>query len=397
VSVDRAEVFKSGRLAASLTRTSNGVSFAYHDDYLHAGGPAVATTLPLTDRPLITVAGAVPPFFAGLLPEGRRLTNLRHAIKTSADDELTLLAAVGADPIGDVQIVPEGTPPTPIEPVVTVTNSFDSIRFSDLLADAGIVDPVGIAGVQDKVSARMLSLPVQRSHERFILKLNPPEFPHVVENEAFFLALARVAGLRTVAAEVIHDVDGRSGLLVTRFDRVHHDGVDLSLAVEDAGQVLGLWPADKYNVTMEEAAIALADLCAARPVAAHDLFRQTVFAWLTGNGDLHAKNISVVRTPSAEWRISPAYDLPSTVPYRDTTFALTVGGKRAGFSRRILLEFAGAIGLRAAAARSVLDRLIEATSGLEERLDEAAWPFDRAVTQRTRKELAFRRRQLLGT
>ena len=115
------------------------------------------------------------------------------------------------------------------------------------------------------------------------------------------------------------------------------------------------------------------------------------------NGDLHAKNISVVRTPSAEWRIAPAYDLPSTVPYRDTTFALTVGGKRAGFSRRTLLEFADAIGLRAAAARSVLDRLIEATSGLEERLDEAAWPFDRAVTQRTRKELAFRRRQLLGT
>ncbi len=53
-------------------------------------------------------AGALPPFFSGLLPAGRRLTALRSAVKTSADDELTLLLAVGADTIGDVQILPHG-------------------------------------------------------------------------------------------------------------------------------------------------------------------------------------------------------------------------------------------------------------------------------------------------
>ena len=44
-----------------------------------------------------------------LLPEGRRLGALRRAVKTSADDELSLLLAVGADAIGDVQVVPSGT------------------------------------------------------------------------------------------------------------------------------------------------------------------------------------------------------------------------------------------------------------------------------------------------
>jgi len=36
-------------------------------------------------------AGALPSYFSGLLPEGRRLGALRRAVKTSADDELSLL------------------------------------------------------------------------------------------------------------------------------------------------------------------------------------------------------------------------------------------------------------------------------------------------------------------
>src|SRR4029077_10576223 len=88
-----------------------GIEFAYQDDYLRSGRPPVATTLPLTDQPVVTSSGAVPPYFAGLLPEGRRLGALRRAVKTSADDELSLLLAVGADAIGDVQVVAAGVTP----------------------------------------------------------------------------------------------------------------------------------------------------------------------------------------------------------------------------------------------------------------------------------------------
>lgn len=76
--------------------------------------------------------------------------------------------------------------------------------------------------------------------------------------------------------------------------------------------------------------VALADLCAARLVAVRDLFAQFCFAWLTGNGDLHAKNVSVVASPDGEWRISPAYDLPSTVPYGAYTTALRLQGPGPG-------------------------------------------------------------------
>lgn len=336
--------------------------FDYLPDYLEGAHPPVATTLPLTDEPVLSPPGAVPPYFAGLLPEGRRLTGLRRALKASADDELTLLLAVGMDPVGDVQVVPHDEEPTPVEPLIQVARSFDEIAFSDLLEQAGVIDPVALAGVQDKASARMISVPVSRAGERYILKVDPPEFPRVVVNEAFFVGVARAARFPVVDTRVVHDATGRPGLLVRRFDRVLVEGEPRALAVEDAAQVLNLYPADKYSIDAEATVEALSGLCAARPVAARDLFRQLVFAWLTGNGDVHAKNLSIVSTPAGEWRVAPAYDLPSTLPYRDHTMALPMMGRRDGLSRRSLLDFADRVGLPRAAAERVIDEVLAATA-----------------------------------
>lgn len=396
--VARADVYKAGVLAATLTRSPEAIEFSYRPEYLDAGARPVATTLPLGDEPVRTAAGAVPPFFAGLLPEGRRLTALRRAVKTSADDELSLLLAVGRDAVGDVQIVPAGEEPAPAEALVTVARDWSEVRFADVLAEAGVVDPVALPGVQDKASARMISVPVGRAGERFVLKLDPSEFPHVVANEAFFLGLAREVRMPCARATVVHDADDRPGLLVRRFDRVAEpDGSTVSLACEDACQVLGRWPADKYLVTCEQVVAALADRCPARPVALRALFQQLCFAWLTGNGDVHAKNLSILATPEGEWRVSPAYDLPSTVPYGDPTLALTMMGRTAGISRRHLLAFAAEVGLAERAAVKVLDDLLERLSDLEARIREGALPFPQKVVADLVAELRHRRRQATGS
>lgn len=70
--VARADVYKAGKLAAHLTRTATGVEFAYTVDWLRNGGPPIATTLPVLPDAITTLGGAVPAYFAGLLPEGRR-------------------------------------------------------------------------------------------------------------------------------------------------------------------------------------------------------------------------------------------------------------------------------------------------------------------------------------
>lgn len=392
--VAQATVYKGGIEAATLQRTPTGIEFSYRSEYLTARGRAVATTLPLRSEPQHTSSGAVPPFFAGLLPEGRRLTALRRAVKTSADDELSLLIAVGHDTVGDVQVVPAGVRPALARTLVAVERDWSEVRFVDVLAESGIVDPVALPGVQDKASARMISVPLARAGERYLLKLDPPEFPHVVANEAFFLQLAPAVRLPAARATVVHDADGRSGLLVRRFDRIaQRDGSCVMLACEDACQVLGRWPADKYRITYEQSVTALADACAARPVALRALFQQIVFAWLTGNGDLHAKNLSILATPDGEWRVSPAYDVPSTVPYGDTSLALSMLGRTSGISRKHLLEYAAVIGLPARGAEKVIDGLLARLTDFDDRLGNAALPLAPKVLADLAAELRYRRRQ----
>jgi serine/threonine-protein kinase HipA len=388
-----ADVFKAGALAAHLERTPSGVLFTYAPGYVEARGPAIASTLPVTSDRILQRSGAVPAFFAGLLPEGRRLTALRTTLKTSADDELSLLLAVGSDTIGDVQVVPATTTPDPASDSLTITKSFDEVSFAELIGETGIRVTPRLAGVQDKISAAMISIPLGGRGARYILKLNPPENPHIVENEAFFLDLARTNRMPVPTSRIVHDRDGVPGLLVTRFDRVWDGAGFRMLAVEDACQAMGLWPADKYNVTMEDAVAALLTLTSARPVAAQELLRQLTFAWLTGNGDLHAKNMAVLNAPDVGQRISPAYDLPSTLFYGDTTLALTVGGKDTLSATR-LTAFAAELRLQPKAVLRTVGHVLRATDGLAERLAAANLPFDRNLTGKVSRQLATRHREI---
>lgn len=145
-SVREAHVFKGDRIAAVMRRLPDGVEFRYLPEYLPDRGQAVATTLPLSDTPTLTPAGAVAPYFAGIFPEGRRLSNLRRAVKTSADDDLSLLLAVGADTVGNVTILPVGEVPHEPQPLVVADRDFDQLSFEDLLDSAGVIDPVALAG-----------------------------------------------------------------------------------------------------------------------------------------------------------------------------------------------------------------------------------------------------------
>lgn len=396
--VERAAVLKQGRRAATLERRTDAVVFTYEPEYITAEGPPVATTLPTSAQPVVThAAGALPPFFSGLLPEGRRLSALRAAVKTSVDDELTLLLAVGGDTVGDVQVVPDGDDPEEIAPRVTAAR-WEEVRFADLFSasvgGASAIDRVALAGVQEKVSARMINVPVARASSRFMLKLDSPDFPHLVANEAFFLEAARRSGLDVAEAEVVHDATGAAGLLVRRFDRVRGPSGDVAMfAQEDACQVLGRFPADKYRVTTEDVIRALADVCRARPVAALTLLKQVVFAYLSCNGDAHAKNFSVRRLSTGEWRVTPAYDLPTSYPYGDTTMALSVNGRqREDIGRGGFIALGTAVELRTRAVERVLDELCEAVDLWIDELPSL--PFDARMLRKLRRAVEYRRERL---
>lgn len=242
----------------------------------------------------------------------------------------------------------------------------------------------------------MITVPVSEGGASHLLKLNPPELPWLVENEAFFLDAARRSGLPAAQARLVTDSEGDNGLLVTRFDRrLGPGGEVVELAFEDGCQVLGRYPADKYTVTAEQVCAALCTQVRAPLVAARELLRQLAFAYLTGNGDAHAKNLAIVCEPPGEWRVSPAFDLPSSYLYGDTTVALPIGGRSgADVPRRAFVVFGTALHLPERAVGAAVDELCARADGWLPDLDTL--PFPGSQLRKLRRAIDYRRRLLRG-
>ncbi len=366
--VTRADVYLDDDLAASLVRDSaDSISFDYATTELatktRIRDQSVAWSLLRSghDYPVVTAGGAVAPFFAGLLPEGVRLGVVTSSTKTSADDHLTLLLAVGADTIGNVRVVPAGTTPTAQLPMFQHERDDDFHAVYARLTGSVDEDPVGMAGVQPKVSAAMWSAPTRTRSGPAILKLSPTRYPLIAENEHFFMTMAAACGLRVATTSLIFDAQRRSALLVKRFDR----NGSARIAQEDACQVAGLYPASKYRITTEAAIAGLADACArgggSKATTVLELLRVVVFSWLIGNGDLHGKNMSIYDCGGI-WQPTPAYDLLSTQPYTGwlDPMALNLYGRANRLTRANFVDGAERLGLRARAAVRMIDAILDA-------------------------------------
>ncbi|GMR03084.1 MAG: type II toxin-antitoxin system HipA family toxin [Acidimicrobiia bacterium] len=390
--IERADVYKGDRVAGTIVRTASGTEFAYDDTYIAEAGRPVASTLPIRSNPYITGSGALPPFFTGLLPEGARLQAVIRAVGTSADDELSLLLAVGSDTVGDVRILPEGT--LPPQPSDNLPSDPSQVQFRQLFADATDPDSdrldAALPGVQDKISDSMISFHIRRSRRAAILKLDPADYPLITRNENFFLTVAKSAGFAVPAHELVTDRDGETGLLVERFDRLTRPADSMiRIAQEDACQFLARYPADKYRVSINDIATKVVDLVTSPEAAVLDLTLQQAFAWMIGNGDLHAKNYSLQFRPDGLVAATPLYDIVSTLPYplRQNT-ALRLEGRDDNFTLAHFVGFAGRFGVP---ERLITRRVANMVKGTEPYLsDIPTIGYDDLTSERMEAEIRRR-------
>lgn len=400
---DGADVFRRGGKVGRIVRTPKGSRFEYDEAFFqkHAAEPGgLSTHLPYSRKAVETWGVNLHPYFAGLLPEGLRLKALVRRTKTSEDDLLTLLLAAGADCVGDIAVAPEGGTPAETAPSMDLDRvgeaDFQDLLRRSLAYDGDRREP-SVAGVQEKISAAKVSIPLRAGKlpRAYILKLNPPERPALLQNEDFFLRMAGACGLEVPAARLVRDKTGAFGLLVERFDRVPGDGPGtlVGLPQEDACQFLDRYPADKYRISCAEIAGGLA-VCSAPLVEIGRFIRLTAYSYLIGNGDLHAKNVSLRTVPDGDRvELTPAYDLLSTLPYGDSKMALKLDGRDDHLTRACFLRFAGRFGVREAACRGILDELGEASPPWIARLEEIGLPERRTVQLRVL--MTKRREELL--
>ncbi|MCO6429776.1 MAG: HipA domain-containing protein [Deltaproteobacteria bacterium] len=410
--IDRLSVYKGGEEIGELYRTASGCVLQYRDDYFERhydpNNPhkaiynGAAYSLPLIQRAYETKGDNLHPFFAGLLPEGLRLRALIKAVKTSADDMFTLLAASGQETVGDVFVSA-----AEFEDVEALHRSeeIEKLSFYDLFQasihsrefSARLRDP-SIAGVHPKVSAQMVSFPiaVAKRKKRYILKLNPPEIPLLIENENFFMTMARECGLESAATTMVRDRTGEPGLLVERFDRKYDNAAKAfrRLHQEDACQFLNRYPQDKYRLNMREIASAIRRYCTSPKVDILNLIKLKAFSYVICNGDLHGKNISLLEDEGII-KLSPYYDLLSTLPYGDQKMALKLEGRDANIKLNDFCAFGQAFDIPAKAVVNAISSICQKSRPFLDRVHEIG--FNKNQTQHLVKAMVERINHLTET
>ncbi|MDT7858324.1 HipA domain-containing protein [Rubrivirga sp. S365] len=269
---------------------------------------------------------------------------------------------------------------------------------------AARADRMSIGGVQPKVSAVLR--PAEGRFEvvtvggRWILKPDNPAYPEVPANEDLAMRLASAAGVETADHALVYargdddpDAPGALVYAVRRFDRV---GRGDKLALEDFGQLLGLDRETKYDASMERAAAAVEAFCTFPAVEKVRLFRRTLVAFLTGNEDMHLKNLAVLTGRDGLRRLSPAYDLvASAAVLRDPQeLALPVAGKRSNLRREHLVDYYGRerLGLTERVVEGVLADLADIGPAWNDLIDRCF--LSDAIRDRLSETLSERRRRL---
>lgn len=331
-----------------------------------------------------------PCWFAHLLPQGPVRRAIARAAGVDQGDVFELLRLYGEDLPGAVILRPGQS------------------RWPHARAKVSAAPPAGLlvsgalAGAQWKLSLREdergLVIPVGGRSGSWIAKFHDPTLPELPRVEFATAQWARGSGVAVPdvrLGRVAEVVDIPPGIptgdgtvyLIKRFDR-GPDG--LRIHMEDFGQLLDRPPGQgQFDGSVEMIAAVIA---AVAPCDLREFCERLVFCGLAGNGDAHLKNWSFVYPDGRTPRLSPAYDLVSTILYKgiDDWMALPIGGSTRFEDLRVdsfarLAEVSGvsftevATWVQAAADR-VCDAWVE---------NNNAWPF--TASERSQIEAHLRR------
>lgn len=380
-----ADIYLRDQLVGHIERTVEGSRLVYTKEAVERP-PApgyLAWRMPFQSEPIVSEGVNLPPFLVNLLPEGVRQQLLFESHKVARDDFLGLLLLVGGDTIGDVSVVRYGEG---LDQGVSSMMRFDDLSFwEEFYGQYRTGKEKGIPGVQEKISHASFSVSGKGRYASSILKLNPEKYPRLVENEAFFLKVAKSCRFAVNEWKVVHDRVGESGLLVKRFDRLLVEGEVERLHQEDMCQLVGAYPASKYSITMRSVMLTLDEVATAPLQAKLEVLMRYVFAYLMGNADLHAKNISVLWKAGTR-NLTPCYDLVCTLAYPDLDrhMALPLDGKNLNFKRKDIVAFGLRFGILEKAIEMSLDQLIRRFEPWVGRFGEMGYSGE--VTEMVQKE-----------
>lgn len=181
------------------------------------------------------------------------------------------------------------------------------------------------------------------------------------------LELGRAVGFEVPEAALVEMPDGMPpALLVERFDIRRSADDHRMLAMEDFCSILELPASAKYDGTIERMARGLRPLSTDPAADLEILFRRALFAWFIADGDMHLKNLALLKYAEpgsrrfANVRFAPLYDAVTTRVFPGLAgdrMALKLNGKDDRLTRQDFLTLARTIDLPAARAEAAIGEL----------------------------------------
>lgn len=304
-------------------------------------GRPISLSLPfnLHNEPL--KGARVSHYFDGLLPDSDSIRK-RVAVrfKTGSIDAFDLLAAIGRDCVGALQLLPDGALPEGLGQVDGAVVDEEAIERHLL----DVVNPDGRGGPQGSDDDFRISLAGAQEKDAFlwwdgkwmkprgttptthIFKLpiglvggRKADFSTSVDNEWLCLRLFKEFGLPTANAEIATFGEQRV-LVVERFDRVRAAGDRqlFRLVQEDFCQATGASPLVKYESEGGPGLKQIFTIVQQSQQAKEDmrtLMASQLLFWMMRAPDGHAKNFSIqLQAGMGRFKLTPIYDVMSAYP-----------------------------------------------------------------------------------
>lgn len=341
-----------------------------------------------------TTPGRLPPFIESLLPEG-----WLNRVLNSPDERAEL--RTGKRYMSNITIVEQAgeLASLPADILLTRLHSFTKNHmFTGTYAgpSRGSIQNtfeqnlarIFATGATPRLSGVQIKAPMFLDAEGNLMPSTNRPFTHILKPagsgleelpaiEWQSMELGRAGGFTVPAIALVTMPDGMpAALAVERFDI--RTGVDdmRRLALEDMASVLGLRTEDKYTGTMERIAAALRPLSTDPEADLLLLLRRALFAWLIADGDMHLKNMAMLKIAEpgsgtfSSVRMAPLYDAVTTRVFPDLQhdrMALKISGKDERLRRADFKRFAATAGIPAAAADTAMDELVAAIArGLDD-------------------------------
>lgn len=385
--------------------TRQGERLAYFDAWLtDEQYRPLSLSLPFLPGNAPYQGQVVTDYFDNLLPDSDAIRRrLAQRYQVGGTDAFQLLAKLGRDCVGAIQLLPEDEAPSDLYEIngdklstAKIAQRLRNTTSAQALGQQDHADDLrlSIAGAQEKTALLRHKgkwlLPHGSTPTTHILKLPLGLVGHMqadmrtsVENEWLCSKIMAAYEIPIARCEIAHFEDQKA-LVVERFDRTpSSDGSwVIRLPQEDMCQATATSPLRKYQSDGGPGIAQIMELLLGSDDAGQDrnsFFKTQIIFWVLAATDGHGKNFSIVHLPGGRYRATPIYDVLSAHPVigkgkgqispHKARLAMAVRGganyyRIESIQRRHWIAQAQQVGLGAVAAEQLIAEVAESTESV---------------------------------